>query len=93
MVLIAIVAIGGVILLLGGIGLVFWELWMRWYVEECRRAGSIRSLLGGSLRGGATANTTAVAVAVLAILLALVVLAGRSPARMALISEDPLTPV
>lgn len=38
MVLIAIVATGGVILLLGGIGLLFWALWMRWYVEPSRRA-------------------------------------------------------
>ena len=37
-VLIAIVATGGVILLLGGIGLLFWELWMRWYVEPSGRA-------------------------------------------------------
>ena len=38
MILIAIVATGGVILLLGGIGLLFWALWMRWYVEPSRRA-------------------------------------------------------
>lgn len=38
MVLIAIVATGGVILLLGGIGLLFWALWMRWYVEPGRQA-------------------------------------------------------
>ncbi len=37
-------------------------------------------------------NTTAITVAVLAILLALVVLAGCALAWMALISEDPLTP-
>ena len=38
MILVAIVATGGVILLLGGIGLLFWALWMRWYVEPGRQA-------------------------------------------------------
>jgi uncharacterized SAM-binding protein YcdF (DUF218 family) len=28
----------GLILLLGGIGLLFWALWIRWYVAPSRRA-------------------------------------------------------
>lgn len=37
-VVVAIMAVVGLILLIGGIGLLFWALWMRWYVEPSRRA-------------------------------------------------------
>ena len=37
-VVVAIMAVVGLILLVGGIGLLFWALWMRWYVEPSRRA-------------------------------------------------------
>ena len=38
LVIAAILAVVGLILLIGGIGLLFWALWMRWYVEPSRRA-------------------------------------------------------
>ena len=38
MIVVAVMAIAGLILLIGGIALLFWALWMRWYVEPSRRA-------------------------------------------------------
>lgn len=36
----AILAVVGLILLIGGIGLLFWTLWKGWVVEPSRRASS-----------------------------------------------------
>ena len=47
MVLILIVATGGVILLFAGIGLLAWGLWRHWFVEPARKAAQSRAASEG----------------------------------------------
>ena len=47
MVLILIVATGGVVLLFAGIGLLAWGLWRRFYVEPSRKAAQSRAASEG----------------------------------------------
>ena len=43
----AILAVVSLVLLIGGIGLLFWTLWMRWYNPSCVQPGRALGLNAG----------------------------------------------
>ena len=47
LVIAAILAVVGLILLIGGIGLLFWTLWKGWVLEPSRRAAQASSVPDG----------------------------------------------